>query len=347
MINALKKNLRLRAGVFLMTVLYLIAAENAFALPEAGHVAVQNQYIWGMTTESGRTIHSRIIDKVPWRDNVGGWDHRKLWGHSEEWFYKGRIPKAEALENIKANLMKQNPALSGRRLEAEAQKVFKEAVSKTGQERIAEALRSEAPSLTKKESMAMAEQLYASHLIGDSTTTEGIRDMSEALKQKMMEIVSHPSPEALSAYNKLAMAEAMRKQGENFSTAAFVRQQQNFAHLKAEQYVKNGFEIFLANRNDICITRNGERYILKMNRRSLSDALFERAESLNAKIFLPDDEYAKFIKNGKNANRADKVLPMSKVTGETETLAQQQDKTQLFAEQKAAAIDVLLEKLYD
>ena len=321
-------------GLLLITFICLSVSSPAFALPEAGHVAVQNQYIWGVTTESGRIIHSGIIDKVPWRDNVGGYDHRKLWGHSEEWFYEGRIPKSEAIKNIKANLAKQNPALSGRQLEAEAQKIFKDAVSKTGQERIAEVLRKEVPSLTRKESMAMAEQLYDSHLIGDSTTAEGLRDMSETLKQRVMIRLSSPSPEALSAYNKSSMSEAIRKQGDKFSTAAYVRQLRNFEHLLAGQLSERGFSIYKpANKNDIGITVNGENYIIKTN---WKDAAKTIEQSPSSKVFLADDVYAK--EAGRHPELSEKIFPESQVTGVKETLAQQQEKMQILAENKAAEI---------
>ena len=320
--------------LLLVIFICLSVVSIALALPEAGHVAVQNKYIWGMTTESGRVIHSGIIDKVPWRDNVGGYDHRKLWGHSEEWFYKGRIPKTESLKNIKANLIKQNHALSSRQLENEAQKIFKDAVSKTGQERIAEILRNEVPSLTKKESMAMAEQLYASHLIGDSTTAEGLRDMSEALKQRMKNIVSYPSLEALNAYNKLSMSEAIRKQGDKLSVAAYARQPRNFEHLLAGQLAKKGFSIYKpANRNDIAVIVNGENYIIKTNWKDAAKTI-ERFPS--SKVFLADDIYTK--EAGRHPEFSGKIFPESQVTGVRETLAQQQEKIQILAENEATEI---------
>ena len=307
--------------LFFPVFLCLLAASSASALPEAGHISVQNQYAWGMTTEVGHAIHSSIIDKVPWRDNVGGYDHRKLWGHSEEWFYHGRIPKTEAMTNIRANLVKRNPFLSGHQLENEAQMVFKEAVSKTGQERIAEALREHIPLLTKKESMAMAEQLYAAHLVGDSTTAEGLRYMSEAHKQRVNAIVEAPLSEAMSGFNKSAMYEAMSQPGEKFSVVAFARQQQNFARLKVEQYAQKGFKIYNpASRSDIGITVNGQNYIVKTNWKDAVKAI-ERFPS--AKVFIADDVYAKGA--SRYPELVGKVVPESSVTGVKVTLAEQQE----------------------
>ena len=297
-----------------MIILCTLAADRAFALSWHGHVSVQNNYVWGLTTEAGRMIHSEIIDTVPWRPSGGGGNHRLLWGHSEEWFYKGQIPKAEALKNIKDNLKN----LSGPQLEAEAQKVFREAVSKTGQERIAEALRSHAPSLTKKESMAAAEQLWAAHLVGDSETREGL---FEALKQKCFTTVGSPFLEALSANNKLAITEAIRSQGESFSPAAFARQSQNFTRLKVEQYAQKGFKIYNpAYRNDIGITVDNVNYIIKD---SWTDAAKALERNPSAKIFLPDDVYAKGVV--RHPELAEKVVRESSVTGIKAPLAEQQE----------------------
>ena len=316
-------------GLLLVAALCLITTGIASALPLQGHISVQKQY--GPTTEASSIIHSEIIDKVPWRDKAGGWNHRELWGHSDKWFYDGGGPKAEWLKDIEANLRRQHPSWTNKSIAAEVQKVYKKYASMSGQKLIAGELMQRIPSLTKKEAYALAEWHHFAHNLGDSTTPEGLIGVD---MERGKRILLSPSNDVISGLNKDALTKAINAQGDKFSAADFVRQPRNFELLKVEQLAQKGFKIFNpASPNNIGITVNGENYIVKANWKDAAKAI---EQSPSAKVFLADDVYTKGA--GRYPELAGKVVPESQVTGVKATLAEQQENVQLFAEKKATEI---------
>ena len=298
----------------------IFTSGTACSLPWRGHIAVQNQYVWGLTTETGRIIHSEIIDKVPWRINGGGWAHRPLWGHTDEWFYMGRIPKTEAMRDIEANLRRQHPAWPAKRIALETEKVYKEAVSISGQERIASELMKKTPALTKKEAMALAEQEHFVHNLGDSTTREKLTGVDTERGKRLLR---YPPKEAVSGFNKSAVAEAMENQGDKFSAAEFARQPRSFERLRVMFYEGKGFDAYsLPSREDIGITVRGQNYIIK---KDWSGAVKTLKRFPNERVLLPDDVYAKGI--GRHSDLAGKVIRESQATGVMTPLAEQETQT--------------------
>ena len=286
-----------------------VVAEPVQAFPFQKHQSFQNQYIWGVGTEASREIHSNIIDRVPWRNDAGGWEHRKLWGHSDDWFYRGTLPKEEVLQDIKNNVLKAHPEWSEKMVQKEVSAIYKEAVSMTGQERIATELRRHYPNLTRSEAMALAEQHHASHIVGDSQTPAGVGKGVDLDKWK--ESLKSPTLTAVRAQNKIMIAKAAEK---GVSAAKFVGQARNFERLKVEQIMREmgckGYKP--PSRYDVGFVKNGQNYVVKMNGKSLQKALARLPKDV--KIMLPDDEYEKFIRSEKTADLADRLIPESHVT---------------------------------
>jgi hypothetical protein len=299
------------------------AATPSWALPEAAHTALANQYIWGLTNETSRQIHSSIIDKVPWRSHAGTTGHRDLWGHSDAWFYEGKLAKEKVLQDIR----RANPSFS----EKEVQKIYREATSITGQQRIAVELRKACPILSQKEAMALAEQTHAAHLIGDSTTATGKNLINV---ERAMSAVASPSLDAVRAENKMNTTKALN---DGIPFDRFVGQKPNFERLKVEQIMteRNAKAYNFADRSLIGLEINGQKYIYTGDTFRARNALRRFGNSSN-KVILPDDEYQKFIRNKSNAGLVNKVVPESQITGKANTLKDSQTQlAQKIAEVKA------------
>ena len=306
-----------------------VVAEPVQAFPFQKHQSFQNQYIWGVGTEASREIHSNIIDRVPWRNDAGGWEHRKLWGHSDDWFYRGTLPKEEVLQDIKNNVLKAHPEWSEKMVQKEVSAIYKEAVSMTGQERIATELRRHYPNLTRSEAMALAEQHHASHIVGDSQTPAGVGKGVDLDKWK--ESLKSPTLTAVRAQNKIMIAKAAEK---GVSAAKFVGQARNFERLKVEQIMREmgckGYKP--PSRYDVGFVKNGQNYVVKMNGKSLQKALARLPKDV--KIMLPDDEYEKIIRNKRYADIADRAIPESHVTGKPNTSESSQQELAQTAERE-------------
>ena len=212
-----------------------VAAEPVQAFPFQKHLSFQRQYVWGVSTEASREIHSAIIDTVPWKNgnHAGGWGHRELWGHSDDWFYRGILPKEEVLQDIQNNVLKAHPEWSEKMVQKEVSAIYKEAVSMTGQERIATELGRHYPHLPRSEAMALAEQIHASHVVGDSQTSAGVGEGVDLNKWK--EVLKSPTLTAVRAQNETMIAEAAKN---GVSATKFVGQARNFERLKAEQIMR-------------------------------------------------------------------------------------------------------------
>lgn len=300
--------------------------DSAQAMPLSGHTAVANQYLWGLTTADSKALHSETIDKVPWRNNTGGWEHRDLWGHSDEWFYEGRLPRDAVLKDIRRS----NPALG----ESEVRKIYKEATSMTGQERIAAKLRQTYPNLSQKEAMAAAEQTHAAHILGDSTTAEGVKLTNV---ERARAVVQTPSLEAVAAENKMAMAKALK---EGASPAAFVGQAANFERLKVEEIMKKSkIPMYNPQGRYAGIVKDGQPYIYRKDVAAAKRLLTDESIVTQEKIILPDDEYQKFIRNRNNAALTNKVVPESQITGKANTLEGSQAELQKTIEAEAQKLE--------
>ena len=290
-----------------------------WALPFSGHVSTANQYVWGLTVEANKAIHSEIIDKVPWRGSYGGWEHRELWGHTDAWYYEGQLPEEAVLQDIR----RANPSFS----DIEIQRTFREAVSMTGQDRIAGELRRQFPNLSQREAMAAAEQVHAAHIIGDSATAEGFKLTNAARARKA---VSSPSLDAVRAKNKMAVFSAVSEaeaKGSDFDLARFIGQSANFERLKVEEMMTDNPRLKaynLAGRGNIGVTLDNVNYIYKKDRHAAQR--FLRRNTVEISLML-DDEYVKFINNKNNVDLLDRAFPESKITGKTNTL--QGSQTQL------------------
>lgn len=220
-----------------------------------------------------REIHTKIIDTVPWYKggHAGGRGHREAWGHSPEWYYekmKKTVPP-EHRDSVKAL-----PDITGR-------------------EYIAREIRKTYPHFTKKESLAMADQLHDSHLLGDSTTPEG-KDIPRLNIEKRMQ---NPPPEAISAMNKARIAESEKKAKESSKNPPgkkILEQPGNSEGFIVEGMVKkNGDAPYnLPRRNRIGVTRDGQDYVVVRKRNHIMKELNKL--SSNEKILVPSDEYANY-----------------------------------------------------
>ena len=215
---------------------------------------------------------------------------------------------------IKNNVLKAHPEWSEKMVQKEVSAIYKEAVSMTGQERIATELRRHYPNLTRSEAMALAEQHHASHIVGDSQTPAGVGKGVDLDKWK--ESLKSPTLTAVRAQNKIMIAKAAEK---GVSAAKFVGQARNFERLKVEQIMREmgckGYKP--PSRYDVGFVKNGQNYVVKMNGKSLQKALARLPKDV--KIMLPDDEYEKFIRSEKTADLADRLIPESHVMGKPNT----------------------------
>lgn len=321
-----------------------VAAEPVQAFPFQKHLSFQRQYIWGVSTEASREIHSAIIDTVPWKNgnHAGGWGHRELWGHSDDWFYRGILPKEEVLQDIQNNVLKAHPEWSEKMVQKEVSAIYKEAVSMTGQERIATELGRHYPHLPRSEAMALAEQIHASHVVGDSQTSAGVGEGVDLNKWK--EVLKSPTLTAVRAQNETMIAEAAKN---GVSAAKFVGQARNFERLKAEQIMREmGCEGYNPpSRYDVGFVKNGQNYVVKakMYEKSLRNALARLPK--DDKIVLPDDEYEKFIRSKKTADLADRVIPESQVTGKPNTRERSQQELAQVVEKDMKDVTVAKNKM--
>ena len=227
-------------------------------------------------------------------------------------------------------------------VQKEVSAIYKEAVSMTGQERIAAELRKHYSSLTRSEAMTLAEQLHASHVMGDSQTSAGVGEGVDLDKCK--EVLKSPPLTAVRAQNKIMIAEAAEN---GVSAAKFVGQARNFERLKAEQIMREmgckGYNP--PSRYDVGFVRNGQNYVVKakMYEKSLRNALARLPKG--DKIMLPDDEYEKFIRSEKTADLADRVIPESQVTGKPNTRESSQQELAQTVEKDMKDITVAKNKM--
>jgi hypothetical protein len=297
----------------------------AYGLPEQGHTALANKYIWGLTTEASKNIHSAIIDKVPWRNSTGTMNHRELWGHSDDWFYKGKLPKEAVLKDICRVIGEENPQWTVQEVEKYSLKRYRELVSQSGQERIAEELQKHFSFLSRKEAMAVAEQAHAAHIVGDAKTAEGAKLNNI---HRVQDTLRHPPLEAISAENKMNLDFTMRNvamNGKDFSPAVFIGGAPNFERLKVEGFMRDqGLKMYNPpNKENIGVVFEGRNYLYKMDHGDIRKALTQ-ANNSELRIILPDDEYNKFISNSRNADIVDRVIPESMVTGKSNTIKNSQ-----------------------
>lgn len=294
-------------GSLLICLLLLLKQDASLALPGAEHVEHDKKYIWGLTTENARHIHWDEIDVVPWRTNPSaGKGHRELWGHSDEWFYKGKLPKDKVMTSIKSA----HPEYSNEQVLKEYQKW----TSISGQERIAQRLIEFEPSLSKKEAMALAEQLHSSHILGDSTTPEGVNIEQKA---RAKSVLYTPGKHAISAYKKMMIREYTQNGAD---PSMFTKTRINYEILKAEELVsKYGCEAFNpGQRGYIGVSVNGEKYIVQRDASRLLTALNNNRSS---KVMIPDDVYERIINDPKYSDVKDRIVRESAITGKRSTLA--------------------------
>lgn len=264
------------------------------------HSSDTKKYIGGLSTGTLREIHSFIIDKVPWRARSGEFKHRAIWGHTEEWYYRGEIPEDEAIEDI-MKLKDKNYSKD------EAIEILKEYQGKPGRDMIAKAFMDHYSCLSEKEARALADQCFYLHILADSTTAEGVNISPEQLAEIEKNILRHPPEEALSAMNKVAMAESLKSGG---TISSFALQPVNTERLYVQSLVKRhkNFRIFNPPlKGYIGIQVNGQDYVFASDcKRAI------RASKKGYQVILRDDEYQKFIKKyGENSS----VTPESQITG--------------------------------
>lgn len=297
-----KQRIHILLCLFLMFLLFVKTGES-FSMRE--HISdTPILHIEGFTTEELTEIYSSIvgpIDKVPWRAHSGEFKHREIWGHTEEWYYRGEIPEDEAIEDI-MKLKDKNYSRD------EAIEILKEYQGKPGRDMIAKAFKDHYPSLSEKEARALADQCFYSHILGDSTTAEGVNISPERLAEIRNNILRHPTEEALSGMNKVAMAESLKSGG---TISSFALQSVNTERLYVQSLVKRhkNFRVFNPPlKGYIGIQVNGQDYVFASdyNKRAIY------ASKKGYRVILPDDEYQKFVKKyGENSS----VTSESQITG--------------------------------
>ncbi|MBQ6773182.1 MAG: hypothetical protein IJP48_03875 [Synergistaceae bacterium] len=230
--------------------------------------------------------------------------------------------ESEIINAVKQELLKGNPNLSQRELDRTAREIFRENISVSGQERIAQGLMQYAPFLTKSEAMKAAEQNYASIIAKE------VPELLDKAADNIKDLLESPDPEALKAHNKLAVNKAL-KTG-NFDSRTFTGQEANFSRLKA-QYYSDRYKLYNpAGRNDVGITIDGRNYLFRMDSRNLAETL---RKNPNARIILPDDQYEKFINNAKfDESARTRVVSEGSITGNHDSLELQQEKLSAMTE---------------
>ena len=243
-----------------------------------------------------------------------------MWGHTEQWYQKGigSVNRQDVIDSIKDTRLKNVPEPQRT---AQANKIYKSLPKDSGRLLIAKEINRYYPGLSPAESKAMADQVYYSHLLGDSTTREGI---SPLLTQKAENILSRPSKEAMTAMNKTMILEA----GENYRRLPY--QPVNAERLMVENLAqKQGYKICNFNAKDtIGVIVNGEECAVAYDANRAGKI---RTRFPDKKILLPKDEYERYIrKHGHDSN----VRPLSKTQAEFQNDGMkliEQEKTEITA----------------
>jgi len=183
-------------------------APAAIAMSAKEHERLTNQFGGGEQyyAKGGSIIkdsHSKIIDKVPWRD-VYGIKHQELWGHTEAWYW-GR---EEAFEVIKKDLMEQNPILTHEQALARARQILPKG---GGRELLMRELKKNyGELLSTDESNSIAEQVWYSHFKGDKNLMERLKNESPTFVKRIERSVAYPPKEYFCAKIKLDFIQGMR-----------------------------------------------------------------------------------------------------------------------------------------
>jgi len=171
------------------------------------------------------------------------------------------------------------------------------------------------PSLSLSEARALADQVQASHILGDATTPYG-KNLSPDQVQWAQKIVQNPPLDALKAMTKVSLANAL-KANPNLPTVSFVAQHQHYSLLRAtylcDKYSIPGYSP--AYKGYIGVQFGGKGYVVG---RTVSDANDIIKRGYN--VILADDEYEKLLR--KNPSAASKALPESAITKQKTTLAE-------------------------
>lgn len=190
-------------AIMLAFIVSQIYADSAFGMAADEHAKLTNEYGGGsqyyQNNESAiKSMHSQNIDKIPWRSHFPG--HQKYWGHSEAWYYG-----EDSARDIIAQDLISEAQKSGRSL------TYKQAMTETynffppggGRELLIDKIQTSYPGLlTNKEAIALADQVYYSHLKGDMTEYF-IRNNPPSLISKIENMVKYPPCEYLAAKVKL------------------------------------------------------------------------------------------------------------------------------------------------
>ncbi|MGI6075868.1 MAG: hypothetical protein ACOYD9_05845 [Pyramidobacter sp.] len=291
---------RCLAAVFCI---FVFASAPTYAMSGSAHTSLSKQFISGMSTQTMREIHSKIIDTVPWRDRAGGKGHREQWGHSDEWYY-GKMKKTVPKEHLDS---------------------VKDLPNITGREYIALEFRKAYPLLTKKESLAVADLFHDSHLLGDSTTPEG----KNIPRQEIIDRVKHPTLKALSAMNKAVIAEIEGKaRSENSPGQTVIYTSGNKERFIVQGMVANGEKAYRVppldsngeitkerNTKDLFgVTREGQNYVLAVDVDQIPEKLNSIIPKDNVLILVPSDVYETYkidcLKKG--------ITPDNRVVADTE-----------------------------
>lgn len=192
--------------VMLISFNLLTSFSSSFAMKAQEHEELTAAYAGGMRyyQYNGitivRDIHSKIIDKVPWR-NIYFKIHQELWGHSEAWYY-GR---PEAYKIIVEDLIKNKAMTPSQALDL-AHKYLP-----TGGGRILimnEISKIYGYLLNQEEIGAIVDQVHYTHLAGDKGWLE-----RNKMTEKVNKWVAHPPRSFLDAKLKLDLEYAWRSSG--------------------------------------------------------------------------------------------------------------------------------------
>ncbi|NCC61699.1 MAG: hypothetical protein EOM12_12350 [Verrucomicrobiae bacterium] len=273
------------------------------------HVSDTNIYVSGFTTSELKEIHSAIIDTVPWKPYTGGSiNHRDLWGHTSDWYFHGKLP-----EDLVISDLMESREISQR----EASRIFREEYANlpSGRDIIARRIMEWRPSLSLSEARALADQVQASHILGDATTPYG-KNLSPDQVQWAQKIVHNPPLNALKAMTKVSLENAL-KANLNLPTASFINQHQHYRLLRALDFCeKYGVHAYNPDfKGYVGVRIDGKGYVVGMTA-SDAEAIIKRGYN----VIVPDDEYEKLLR--KNPSAASKALPESAITKQKTTLAE-------------------------
>ena len=148
-------------SLLILLILFPCPLNNAFGMAYNDHERLMMRYVGGISRNEVKTIHSEIIDKVPWWKGAGGGElHRKYWGHSKDWYYKGKVPNSAIRDVAKRK------GVSYTRAQEIIRKEYFQGF-KNGRELIANHIKRTFPVLNQKEVLALADQVHVSHTWGD------------------------------------------------------------------------------------------------------------------------------------------------------------------------------------